>query len=75
MVDDYNTGPGILGSLEDVVERYPPHSYGMALAIGYNNLEARWQSWKRIIGVGYEVPKLIHPPPMLLIQAVLAMVP
>ena len=61
MVDDYNTGSGILGSLIQVAASHSPQHYGMVLAIGYKNLAARWQAWRRIVEYGYETPKLIHP--------------
>lgn len=61
MVDDYNIGSGILGSLEEVVESYPPQHYGMVLAIGYKNITARWRAWNRVKNFGYKTPKLIHP--------------
>lgn len=61
MIDDFNTGPGILGSFEAVRITHPPSEHGVALAIGYSNLNARWQAWTRIRAAGYPVPALIHP--------------
>lgn len=61
MIDDFNAGPGILGSFEAVRETHPPSDYGMALAIGYSNLDARWKAWQRIRAAGYRAPALVHP--------------
>jgi sugar O-acyltransferase (sialic acid O-acetyltransferase NeuD family) len=61
MIDDINTGPSILGGLDIVAQKYLPQEYGVAIAIGYNNLAARWAVWKKIKAVGYYAPALIHP--------------
>lgn len=61
MIDDYNTGPGIIGTFDTVTRTYPPSEYGIAMAIGYSNLPARWEAWQRIRTAGYEAPPLIHP--------------
>ena len=61
MVDDFNSGPGILGSLADVTRSHPPTEYGIAIAIGYNNIQARWTAWEKVRTVGYRAPVLIHP--------------
>lgn len=61
MVDDYNSGPGIIGSLTDVSRSHPPTEYGIAMAIGYNNIQARWAVWERVRATGYHAPALIHP--------------
>ncbi len=61
MVDDYNTGPGIIGALEGVTHTHPPSAYGFAMAIGYSNIPARWAAWQRIRSAGYHAPALVHP--------------
>lgn len=61
MVDDYTSGPGILGDLDHVTRAYPPSGYGFAIAIGYTNIQARWQAWKRVQALGYRTPALVHP--------------
>jgi sugar O-acyltransferase (sialic acid O-acetyltransferase NeuD family) len=61
MVDDYNTGAGILGNLAAVARTHPPSEYGLAMAIGYADLRARWAAWNRAQAAGYRSPALIHP--------------
>lgn len=61
MVDDFNSGSGILGNIETVRRDFSPNEYGMVLAIGYSNLTARWLAWERIVAAGYISPTLIHP--------------
>jgi len=61
MVDDYTAGLGILGGLKAVVRTHPPSDYGIAIAIGYNNLSARWAAWQNAKAAGYKAPPLIHP--------------
>lgn len=60
-VDDFNTGDGILGSLETVRLSHPPETHGMVMAIGYKDLTARWRAWERVRRAGYCSPSLIHP--------------
>jgi sugar O-acyltransferase (sialic acid O-acetyltransferase NeuD family) len=61
LVDDIHQGSQILGSLEAVTRSHPPGDYGIALAIGYNNLTGRWMAWQRARAAGYVAPILIHP--------------
>jgi len=61
MVDDFNSGPNILGNFDTVVRTYPPSQYGIAMAIGYSNIPARWAAWEKIRSAGYCAPALIHP--------------
>ncbi len=61
MVDDYNVGDGILGSLDTVARSHPPSENGFAMAIGYSNIPARWRAWERVRALGYCAPALIHP--------------
>jgi sugar O-acyltransferase (sialic acid O-acetyltransferase NeuD family) len=60
-IDDFSPGPLILGTLEQVRRNHSPAEYGMVIAIGYNDLPARWESWQRVRTLGYQVPTLIHP--------------
>lgn len=60
-IDDFNGGTEVLGSFEDVIKKYSPSEYEIAIAIGYNNLAARWDVYEKIINQGYEVVSLIHP--------------
>ncbi|NTW98456.1 MAG: hypothetical protein HGB35_00665 [Geobacteraceae bacterium] len=61
MVDDYNSGTDILGGIDTVIYSHPPSDYGIALAIGYSDIKARWIAWERIQSAGYYSPPLIHP--------------
>lgn len=61
MVDDYNSGPGVLGNFTAVTSSHPSSEYGMVIAIGYNHLAARWKIWERVQSAGYSLPALIHP--------------
>jgi acetyltransferase-like isoleucine patch superfamily enzyme len=61
LVDDFNRGPEILGTLETVTRSHPPGEHGIALAIGYNNLAGRWGAWLRACAAGYAAPALVHP--------------
>lgn len=61
LVDDMHQGEWILGNLAAVTRTHPPSSYGIALAIGYENLPGRWAAWLRARAAGYQAPVLIHP--------------
>lgn len=60
-IDDFNQGDDILGSFEEVKQNYNSHDYKIVIAIGYNNLVARWKVYNRVVNAGYEVISLIHP--------------
>jgi sugar O-acyltransferase (sialic acid O-acetyltransferase NeuD family) len=60
-IDDFSPGPHIVGSLEQVRRSHPPSEYMIAIAIGYNQLAARWAGWQRVRTAGYRTPALIHP--------------
>jgi sugar O-acyltransferase (sialic acid O-acetyltransferase NeuD family) len=60
-VDDFHTGEDILGKLVDVVRSHPAETHMMAMAIGYNDLPARWRAWERARQAGYRFPALTHP--------------
>ncbi|MBV5308783.1 hypothetical protein [Chromatium okenii] len=61
MVDDYSMGSNILGSFDVISHSHPPSQYGIAVAVGYKNLLARWSVWEKIKLIGYQSPILIHP--------------
>ena len=61
MVDDYNSGRGIVGTFQSIVSSHGPSEYGFALGIGYSNIPARWKIWQRLRAAGYCLPPLIHP--------------
>lgn len=61
MIDDYDHGPGILGSFDDVALSHAPSAYSVAIAIGYKHLAARWAVWQRVLAAGYSTPSLVHP--------------
>ena len=60
-IDDFASGSGVLGTFDEVQQSHPPGEYAIALAVGYTNLEARWQAWQKIRAAGYAVPALVHP--------------
>ena len=61
LVDDYATGPGIVGTFDTAIRRYPPSEFGFAVAIGYSNLPARRKVGQRIHAAGYRMLALVHP--------------
>lgn len=60
-IDDYTTGPGILGDYSFCRLQYPPSEYGVVLAVGYKDLAARWNLFQTLRCDGYELPALVHP--------------
>lgn len=60
-VDDWHTGEGIVGTLEDVIHKCPPDEYDFAIAIGYKHLEARRRKFDELLAHGYSLPSFIHP--------------
>lgn len=61
MVDDFSSGPRVIGTMESATRKFPPDRYGVAVAIGYSNLEGRWNAWKKAKAYGYHAPPLVHP--------------
>lgn len=61
LVDDFNTGDGIIGTTDSIRRSHPPDQFGIAIAIGYKHLPARWQAWQRLRQAGYAAPTLVHP--------------
>lgn len=61
LIDDTGRNTQALGRFEQVQASHPAGEHGVALAIGYNNLPARWAAWERVQQAGYACPALIHP--------------
>jgi hypothetical protein len=61
LIDDFSAEAGALGTFEDVCQTHPPQLFGIALAIGYTDIPARWRAWKKVRAAGYDAPTLIHP--------------
>lgn len=60
-IDDYHSGGEIIGCFEEVKHQFSPEEIFIAVAVGYNNLRARWDVYEKVKGSGYHLPKLIHP--------------
>lgn len=60
-VDDYNIGEDIIGTYEFAKQEYPASNYEYVIAIGYNDLKARWSIFQKVIGDGFSVATLVHP--------------
>lgn len=60
-VDDVYDGDDVVGSYLKAKSMYPPGTVGIAIAIGYGHLEARWKIFQQVVLDGYRVPTLIHP--------------
>lgn len=60
-IDDFTKGQDVLGTFDEVRRKYNPKDFKIVIAIGYNNLKARWQVYNRVNDVGYEVVSIIHP--------------
>lgn len=60
-IDDVEVGPGILGTLDQVAISHPTGAYAVVIAIGYNDLAARWAAIQKVKAKGYATPALIHP--------------
>ena len=61
-IDDINpAGESVLGTFEDIVNKYPCSEYKIVNGIGYNNLKARWEVQQKIRKSYYKSINLIHP--------------
>lgn len=60
-IDDFASGPEILGKLDEVRLTHPASDFAVAIAVGYANLDARWEAWQRVRSLGYSAPALVHP--------------
>lgn len=61
MIDDFRRDGGVLGGLDEVATSHPARDYGVAIAIGYSDIPARWRAWERVRAAGYRAPALVHP--------------
>jgi sugar O-acyltransferase (sialic acid O-acetyltransferase NeuD family) len=61
MIDDFNSGPDILGTFNAVRLSHSPSDFSVVMAIGYSDIPARWKAWKKVSSSGYHAPALIHP--------------
>lgn len=60
-IDDIKKGPRILGTREDLINRFSPHEYHVAMAIGYKHLATRLSLFDAVASAGYKFPPIIHP--------------
>ncbi|MCM3288522.1 hypothetical protein M3661_00060 [Paenibacillus sp. MER 180] len=60
-IDDFHTGEHIIGTFDEVKKTFRSEEYKIVIAIGYNNLNARWDVYQKVIRSGYEVLSLVHP--------------
>ncbi|MDR2315986.1 MAG: hypothetical protein LBF06_06315 [Pseudomonas sp.] len=60
-VDDWHSGAGIVGTLEQALRECAPDEYDFAIAIGYKHLEARLRKFQELRALGYDLPAFIHP--------------
>ena len=60
-LDDFATGPDILGPLDKLREPGFPDRVSLALAIGYRDLEARLGVFRLALEQGFQLPALVHP--------------
>lgn len=61
-IDDYEPKrESVLGTFQEVRERYSNKEYKIVNGIGYNSLKARWDIHLNVKNYGYETINLIHP--------------
>lgn len=60
-IDDFSTGPDILGDRSALRDDLGPESVSLAMAIGYSHLEARLGLLHQYIDAGFDCPPIIHP--------------
>jgi sugar O-acyltransferase (sialic acid O-acetyltransferase NeuD family) len=60
-VDDFSQTSGVVGDFNQATITYSTNDCGFLLAVGYSNLPARWEAWKRVRAAGYSLPSLVHP--------------
>lgn len=60
-LDDYSTGPGIVGTTSQLGETLAATDFDLVMAIGYKHLAARIKSFDGLRGRGFQFPSLIHP--------------
>jgi sugar O-acyltransferase (sialic acid O-acetyltransferase NeuD family) len=60
-IDDYNKSEEIVGNFYEVAQNYSNNEFSIAIAIGYNNLQARWKIYQEVLKNGFNVLTLVHP--------------
>lgn len=61
-IDDFEAHRDqVIGTFNDVVNNYSHEDYKIVNALGYNNLQLRWNIQSKIKNNGYETINLIHP--------------
>lgn len=60
-IDDFSKGRDILGTFDEVRKQYSPREIRIVIAIGYQNLKARWEVINKVNNTGFEILTLIHP--------------
>lgn len=58
---DADAGTRIIGDWNRVAGEFLPSDFGIAIAVGYANLDARWNVYRKVCDAGYHCPALIHP--------------
>ncbi len=60
-IDDWNSGPEVVGDSSMLGAILKPSDYHLVLAIGYKHLQARLNLFNRLRADGFHFPALIHP--------------
>ncbi|WP_411834137.1 hypothetical protein [Pseudoxanthomonas mexicana] len=60
-VDDFHTGPDVLGRMDDLGSRLAAADFGLVMAIGYKHLPFRFDLFRRLVEAGFDFPRLLHP--------------
>lgn len=60
-IDDFSKGNEIVGNFEYVKSNYSTDIYNIVIAVGYNNLEARWIVYENVCDSNFNTLTLIHP--------------
>lgn len=60
-IDDFNRGAGILGTFDEVRKTHHPTDHVLTMAIGYDDIPARWTVYQEVLKAGYRCPPLVHP--------------
>ena len=60
-IDDVHTGPDVLGNWNECIAQHSPTDTGVIIAVGYKDLDARWNVYQRVRAAGFCVPQLVHP--------------
>lgn len=60
-IDDFNTGPHVLGRRSDLGHRFFPQDFDLVMAVGYRHLPARLQIFAEASALGFRFPPFVHP--------------